>query len=81
MAELQPPSQTNHPTPAASPSGPGVRGEQRRDVPYHWPRGPEAPSSPAERRLHGALIALVVVVSLAALALLWYMIAKSTRAF
>jgi hypothetical protein len=81
MAELQTYPRKNDRPPSVRLSAPGARGEQRQDVPYHWPRGQEAAASPTERRLHGALILLVVVLSLSSLALLWYMIAQSTRAF
>lgn len=80
MAEPQSHSETTEPSPSVRLSAPRVRGEQREDVPYHWPRGQEAPSSPAERRLQQGLIFLVVLLSMSSLALLWYMIAKSTRA-
>lgn len=58
-----------------------AQGGQREDVPYHWPRGPEAPTPPGKRRAQRALITLTVVLSALAVALLWYMIARSTRAF
>jgi hypothetical protein len=79
MAELQPHPQNNEQPASVRLSAPRVPGGQREDVPYHWPRGPEAMSTPAERLLHRGLILLVIVLSVSALALLWYMIAKSTR--
>jgi hypothetical protein len=79
MAERQVNSHVNERPPSIRLSPPSERGGQREDVPYHWPRGPEAPTT-TERRVHTALIALVVVLSVLALALLWYMIARSTRA-
>jgi hypothetical protein len=79
MAEQQTHSQRNDPPPSARLSAPSAKGGQRQDVPYHWPRGQKAPSTPGERRIQRGLIGLVVVLSVLALALLWYMIARSTR--
>ena len=81
MAELQSHPQKNDPPPSVRLSAPNARGEQREDVPYHWPRGQEVAPTTAERRLHGGLILLVIVLSISSLVLLWYMIAKSTTAF
>jgi hypothetical protein len=81
MAVLQSHPRKNDRPRSVGLSAPSARGEQRQDVPYHWPRGQEAPASPTARRLHRSLILLVIVLSLASLGLLWYMIAQSTRAF
>jgi hypothetical protein len=48
---------------------------QRSDVPYRWPRGPEAPD-PIERTLRRKWVAAAIVAALLSLALLWMMIAS-----
>lgn len=49
-------------------------GAQRSDVPYRWPRGPEAPSTPTESRARHFTIGLAIIVCIAAAALIWMMV-------